>query len=310
MKLRWVLPLLLLLNACRPGVKTVRLEAGRGASSVITPPSHPASVRLSAEAFTRAMARLTLDVPLTVHPGQEGTGLMLASSWGPEDGALHQTWKKGYGHWCARYQASGDCLSLLEDGFHLDKDARLRLALALALDPVWDGVADAVKETRDPSVLKGMVASALAGYVLMLAAPDPVVTQDEALVLTAWLVAYLGPEPFWALVQECIRLKEATEEATTVEALEAASNRFGQSVGANNTRILVLFTTATFSGRAGMLSQGPMLPAYAQAATLARAQAGFQLAAVAEIQSIAVTGSGFVVRLAPTAVARSARSSK
>jgi hypothetical protein len=255
------------------------------------------------------MARLVLDLPLTVHPGREGRRIMLASAWNKLDNALQLQWKRDYGRWCEHNEAPGDCLSLLEDGLHLDENARLRMALAFAIDPVWDGVAEAVSETINPTVLKAMVLSALATYVVLLAAPEPVLTKSAALVLTACLVAYLGMGPFWTLVQDCIRLKAESDRATTFAAVEAAGARFGRSVGANGTRILILLTTAALGGRAGMAARGSTLPGYVQAATLVEAQAGFRLAAVAEIQSIAITESSLVVGLAPTAVAMAAQGS-
>lgn len=307
MRLHWVVPLFILMAGCGTPARTVRLHTGKSEPIVLTPSLKQPSVKLDTGEFERAMARLVLDVPLSVHPGREGHRIMRASVWSKLDTALQLQLKSDYGRWCERNEAPGDCLSLLEDGLHLDENARLRMALAFAIDPVWDGVAEAVRETLNPTVLKAMVLSALATYVVLLAFPEPVITKSAALVLTACLVAYLGMGPFLTLVQDCIRLKTESDRATTFAELEAVGGRFGRSLGANGTRILILLTTAALGSRAGMPSRGPPLPGYVQAAAAAEAQAGFRLAAVTEIQAIAINERGLVIGLAPTAVTMAAQ---
>lgn len=258
------------------------------------------------EAFRAALSRLVVEIPLglraahaplRVVPATAGDGALA-------DSALQRGLRLDYGRWCQRQESPGDCFSLLRDGLHMDARDRLTLALGFSLDTVWDGAAVAVEEHLGAAALKAMVAGFLASYVLMLAAPEPVLTKSVAVVLTGYLLAYLGLGPLWTLIDASRELVAASETATTFAALEEAGHRFGRVLGENGARIVILAATAGLGGRAALLSKGPTLPGFTQAALQAEGQVGLRLLALSEVRSMAITSaSGLVVRLSSTAVA-------
>lgn len=310
---RWMLGVLLLtlLTGCGAPARTVRLEVDGGEAISLPLPSHSEPVALTADEVGEALATRVLDVPLSVRPEQAGRLLLASTSedWGRVDQTLQSALRKDYGRWCAQHEARGDCLSLLEDGLGFDDFDRLRLSVAFALEPGWEGVTEAVREVTDARVLKAMVVSAMATYVLLLAVPEPVLTKSVTLVLTAYMVAYLGAGPFLDLVRACVALRAETQRATTYTALEEAGARFGRVIGSNGARIIITLVAAALGGKAaGLATRGPGIPGFARAAMAAEAEVGVVLPAVSGVRSIAVSGNGLVIGLAPGAVAMTASS--
>jgi hypothetical protein len=78
-------------------------------------------------------------------------------------------------------------------------------------------------------------------------------------------------------------------------------------MGHNVARLFVMLVTAAIGNTAGLVAKAPGLPAYSEAAVLAETQGGFQLAAVGQVQAVAVSAEGFTVALAPGAVAMTAQ---
>ena len=58
---------------------------------------------------------------------------------------------------------------------------------------MWKGMVD-------PVALQSMVMSAMAGYLAMLVLPNPV-TQAAAISFTCFMVAYLGVDTVWSLLE-------------------------------------------------------------------------------------------------------------
>lgn len=311
MKSRGLLVLLTLIAGCGAPTRVVRFESDHAAPITRPLPSRSTSVEVTADALGEALATLVLDVPLSVRPEQAGRLLRANTSeaWGHVDRGLQSALRQDYGRWCAQHEARGDCLSLLEEGLGFDDFDRLRIAVAFALEPAWEGVTEALREVADTRVLKAMVVSSVAVYALLLAAPEPLVTKSVTLVLTAYMVAWLGAGPFLDLVRACVDLRAATRRATTFTALQDAGARFGRGVGRNGARITILLVTATLGSKAtGLATRGPGLPGFAQAAAAAEAEVGLVLPAVLGVRSIAVSGHELVIGLAPGAVAMSASS--
>ncbi|WP_239989128.1 hypothetical protein [Corallococcus macrosporus] len=183
------------------------------------------------------------------------------------------------------------------------------MALAFAWDGVWEGVQDAVQEVVNPLALKAMLTSAMAAYMFLVVAPEPV-TKVVAVALTTFVLAYLGVDAFMSLVEGWQRLSADTERAVSFRELEDAGHRFGQVMGENGARVLILALTAALSGGASsMASKGPTLPGFASAALAAETQAGFRLSAAMAggVRSISVAEGVMTVGIAPHAVAMTAR---
>lgn len=141
---RWMLGVLLLtlLTGCGAPARTVRLEVDGGEAISLPLPSHSEPVALTADEVGEALATRVLDVPLSVRPEQAGRLLLASTSadWGRVDQTLQAVLRKDHGRWCEQHEARGDCLSLLEDGLGFDDFDRLRLSVAFALEPGWEGV--------------------------------------------------------------------------------------------------------------------------------------------------------------------------
>lgn len=301
MRLCWLVVWLLLVGTGCGAARVVRLDTGQGAPLGYAPPTWDEQVEVEEEAFSDTLARLLLDVPLSLRPSQAGRLLLAASTGQALDDGVRLGLRREYGRWCAARESSGDCLSLLKDGLGFDEMDRLQVALAFAVDPIWEGVTEELSDTLQPELLYGVVIAGLASYVALLAVPEPVVSKAGALLLTAWTVAYLGTGPFLTMARASLSLKQATDRATTFAELEVAGARFGKVLGRNGMRVVILLVTAALGG--GLASRGPTLPGFPLAARLLEVQGGIRLLGASGVRSIAVVESGLVVGLAPASVA-------
>ncbi|MBL0694788.1 hypothetical protein [Comamonas sp. JC664] len=253
------------------------------------------------------LTRLVLDMRFSLDTREPERPRVRLAAWGT---ASRPDSARDYGAWCSRQDNPGECLSLLEDGFSfMDASARRKMALSFAWDGVWEGAQAAVHEVVNPLALKAMITSAMAAYMLLVVAPEPI-TKLIAVALTAYVVAYLGVDTFMNLVQGWQRLTSDSERAVSLQELESAGHRFGRVMGENGARVLILALTAALSGgAANMASKGPMLPGFASAALAAETQVGFRLSAAVAggVRSISVAEGVMTVGLAPNAVAMAAR---
>ena len=306
MKLCWGMVLLgyLVVGCATPRV--VRLDTGEGAPIVYSPPKSVDPIEVDAGAFQKVMTQLVLDMRFSLLPEEEARPRIRLASWDSEP----HTHGRDYGAWCSRQDDPGECLSLLEDGFtFLDAKARRKMALSFAWDGVWEGVQDAVKEVVNPLALKAMITSAMAAYMLLVVAPEPL-TKLVAIALTTYVIAYTGLDAFANLVKGWQRLSADSERAVSLRELEDAGHHFGTVMGANGARVLILALTAALGGgAANMASKGPMLPGFARAALATETNAGFRLSAAMAggVRSISIAEGAMTVGLAPNAVAMVAR---
>ncbi|WP_140862108.1 hypothetical protein [Myxococcus xanthus] len=303
MALRWVAALVLgqLVLGCATA-RVVRLETGDGANLVYKSPGRLGSTEIREDAFRQSLVRLVLDARLALRAEEASRSRIRFASTA---GARVSSSLEGHAG-CARWEDPEECLFLLADGGSLlDHSGRRRLALSFAWDGVWDGVEEAVREVTHPLALKAMVTSALAAYMLLVVAPEPV-TKLVAIALTVYVVAYIGLDAFTELVSGWQVLSWEVERAVSFAQLEAAGHRFGTVMGANGARVLILALTAVLGGGAANLaSKGPALPGFARAALAAETNAGLRLTAAMTggVRSLTVSESGLTVAVAPTAVA-------
>ncbi|MFY0521894.1 hypothetical protein ACN28I_01325 [Archangium gephyra] len=131
---------------------------------------------MSQAQFDAAMARLVAELEPPA-PRRPRLALLTCGQPGQEDDGTALT--RGYHHWCERRGSPGDCLSLPGNGLAMGAEARRTLALTIALGSVWDGSVEVWASMVDPVALQSMVMSAMAGYLAMLAFPNPV-TQAAA----------------------------------------------------------------------------------------------------------------------------------
>ncbi|WNG42860.1 hypothetical protein F0U60_01185 [Archangium minus] len=301
-----IVALLVLATGCAT-TRVVNLDTGKGAPIVYTPvESDP--VEISEEAFKNAVTQLVLDLKLNVALNEaerdEGRSL-LASAGGIVDGAQGRMVPSSYERICQRQSDPDGCLSLISGGFTLGVMERRMLALYFALDTVWEGVEEAIKDLANPAALRAMVSTMIGTALVMLVAPEPI-TKFIAVAIVASLVAYLGTGPVWNLGQGFRRLWDESKDAKNFSELEDAGHRFGKILGDNGARVLVVVALAALGGKNAMAGQASKLPGAAQAVLRAQAEGGFQWSAAfaGEVQAISVPASGVLnITLAPTAVA-------
>ncbi|MFP2958315.1 AHH domain-containing protein [Myxococcus sp. 1LA] len=213
---------------------------------------------------------------------------------------------RAYGRWCERKSQPGDCLRLLADGPLLASDGKYSLAMAIAMDSVWDETAEALRGMADPQSLLATVSTSVSMYLLLWSLPEPV-SKGLAALLTATAIAYLGVDTVWRILDGWVTLVREVERATTFAQLSAASEAYGEVLGENAARVFVMLATAAIGNTAGLAAKTSRLPGSAQAALAVETQAGYQYVRIGSVNSVAMTAEGFTVALAPNAVAMTAR---
>jgi hypothetical protein len=213
---------------------------------------------------------------------------------------------RAYGCWCERKSQPGDCLRLLAEGPLLASDGKYSLAMAIAMDSVWEETAEALEDMADPQALMATVTASISMYLLLWSMPEPV-SKGLAALLTATAIAYLGVDTVWILLEGWIALVRKVDRATTFEQLSEAGEAYGEVLGENAARIFIMLATAAIGNTAGLAAKASRLPGSAQAALAVETQAGYQYVAIGSVQSVAIAAEGFTIALAPNAVAMAAR---
>lgn len=276
----------------------VRLESEEGALRTFVPP-RGTPVEMTQAQFDAAMAWLVAGLEFPSPPRHR---LARSSCGQPDQENEGAALTRGYQLWCERRSTPGDCLSLLGNALSLGAEARRTLALTIALGSVWEGSVDVWAGMVDPVALRSMVMSAMAGYLAMLAFPNPV-TQAAAVSFGCFMVAWLGVDTVWSLLQGWRQLELETQHARTFAEVREAGERFGRVMGAQVGRLLVMLTTAALGSTTNLFMKGPGLPGYAQASTMARTQLGLELSAVGQVRQVLVGQGSFTLTLAPGALA-------
>ncbi|CAM4531914.1 AHH domain-containing protein [Myxococcus xanthus] len=329
MRLSWMLLLLLIGPACST-VRVVRLDTGDVAPIVHTPrdAEGASSVELDDEVFEAAVVSLARDVRPSLHPLRDArhrfgvpdrSGVYVYERRGQRlipveeraDGPrllmayADERLTRDYGQWCAQKRQPGDCLRLLDEGPLLASDGKYTLAMAIAMDSVWDETAEALRDMADPQAWMATVTASVSMYLLLWALPEPV-SKGVAALVTATAIAYLGVDTVWLLLDGWIALVRQVDRATTFAQLSEAGEAYGEVLGENAARIFVMLATAAIGNTAGLAAKAPRLPGSSQAALNVEVQAGYRYAALGRVESVAMTADGFTVALAPHAVAMAA----
>jgi len=313
--------------------RVVRLDTGVGPHRVHTPVTEDDAgpVELDEDEFEGAMVELARDVRPFSNPLREArqrfgipdrSGVYLYQYRGPRlipqeeekdpDGPrllasyADDALTRAYGRWCERKSRPGDCLRLLAEGPLLASDGKYSLAMAIAMDSVWEETAEALKDMADPQALLATVSASVSMYLLLWSLPEPV-SKGLAALLTATAIAYLGVDTVWTLLQGWISLVRQVDRATTFEQVSEAGEAYGEVLGENAARIFIMLATAAIGNTAGLAAKASRLPGSAQAAVAVETQAGYQYVAIGSVDSVAMATEGFTIALAPNAVAMAAR---
>ncbi|ABF86366.1 putative lipoprotein [Myxococcus xanthus DK 1622] len=312
--------------------RLVRLDTGDGPSRVHTPftDDDTGPVELDDDEFEEAMVELARDVRPFSNPLREarqrfgvpersgvylyqprGPRLILQEEKDPDGPRLLESYAddeltRAYGRWCERKSQPGDCLRLLAEGPLLASDGKYSLAMAIAMDSVWEETAEALEDMADPQALLATVSASVSMYLLLWSLPEPV-SKGLAALLTATAIAYLGVDTVWRILDGWMALVRTVDRATTFVQLSEAGEAYGEVLGENAARVFVMLATAAIGHTAGLAAKASRLPGSAQAALAVETQAGYQYVAIGGVQSVAMTAEGFTVALAPNAVAMAAR---
>ncbi|HYO51232.1 hypothetical protein [Archangium sp.] len=168
------------------------------------------------------------------------------SDKGPLVPEVEAALKEKYLNWCEK-RGGGDCLGLLTDGPYLRTDDRRTLALALAFGTVLDETFAALGREVSPQAVVSSMLWAAGLYLALWLVPEPS-TKAVAAALSVLLVAWLGVDAVWGLMDGWANMAHRAHEATTFAELREAGEEFGRLIGTDAARAMIL-AVATLSGR-------------------------------------------------------------
>ncbi|WP_257446444.1 hypothetical protein [Archangium lipolyticum] len=118
--------------------------------------------------------------------------------------------------------------------------SRLYLALKLSTRYMDDGIREAAQELFSAPAFLASVSLSVLVYFAAWLAPEPLFSKAFAAALTVRLSLLVGVVELSRLAMACLRLYQEAEAANTPQELEAASERFGKSLGGTLLRVLVV----------------------------------------------------------------------
>jgi hypothetical protein len=118
--------------------------------------------------------------------------------------------------------------------------SRLYLALKLSTRYMDEGIREAAQELFSAPAFLASVSLSVLVYFAAWLAPEPLFSKAFAAALTVRLSLLVGLVELSHLAMACLRLYQEAEAATTPQQLEAASERFGKSLGGTLLRVLVV----------------------------------------------------------------------
>ncbi|AKJ07857.1 hypothetical protein ATI61_107302 [Archangium gephyra] len=195
--------------------------------------------------------------------------------------------------WCTRGRGGGDCLRLLDDGPYLKTDDRRTLALALAFGSVLEETKAALGRELDPQVLVASCMWTLGAYLALWLVPEPT-TKFLAAGLSVVLVAWLGVDTLWGLMDGWALMATRAHEATTFAELREAGEGFAQVLGTDAARAMILAVGALTGRTLGdVAARVRALPGYGLASAQWRTQNG---AAVLKRLEVMAAAEGALAR--------------
>ena len=184
-------------------------------------PRHTARWLLEAALEAELLAEVEHERVVRLVPREDGSPLSTASN---------ARLLAGYQRLCEQRYGGGDCLGLTEDGPVLDREDRRTLALAFALGGVLEETRQSLKHMVSPQAVLTLVLSAAVLYFMLWLVPEPL-TKGVAALISLGLLAWLGAQTLWELVEGWGRLVHAADRATTLEELEQAGRSYSTGAG-------------------------------------------------------------------------------
>jgi hypothetical protein len=188
--------------------------------------------------------------------------------------------------WCTRAWGGGDCLRLFDDGPYLRTDDRRTLALALAFGSVLQETKAALGQELSPQVLMASCMWTLGTYLALWLVPEPT-TKLLAAGLSVVLVAWLGVDTLWGLMDGWAALAARAHEASTFTELREAGEGFGRVLGTDAARAMILAVGALTGRTLGeVAARVRALPGYGLASAQWQAQSGAAVLGRVEVMAV------------------------
>lgn len=223
----------------------------------------------------------------------------------PLDSSLARELQQEYARVCHELSAGTDCLGLQADGPVLTLEDAHTLALAIGLAPALQQLKHSLKEMIEPAAVLSMIVWTCAIYLAMWMLPEPV-SKVLAASLTVGLIGWLGVSTVWNLMEGWGVLVKEVEGASSVTQVRAAGEKYGQALGENTSRVLVMLVTAALGGTVAKFAKKlPSLPGFSRAAARTEAQ-GVSLQSAAQVEEVAAASEGTFSVLQRAAVAEEA----
>lgn len=139
------------------------------------------------------------------------------------------------------------------------ESGRLVLALKLSTRYMGDGIREAAEELFLSPVFVASVALSITVYFAAWLAPEPLFSKGFAAALTVRLALLVGVMELSRLAHACIRLYQEVEAASSHEELEAASARFGRTMGGVFLRAIVVVASFGLPHVISKVPQGSLM---------------------------------------------------
>ena len=215
---------------------------------------------------------------------------LVLASWDSGEPA-RQAITRDYQRWCTFNTRRSDCITLPADRTSLNDSEVYEIAFDFAMGARWDGFTHELGGMVHPSTLRVMVLTGLVIFMACIAIPE-LTSKIPVAVATAVLTAYLGAQAVCDLVFGWIQMVREVEAATTFDQVRAAGERYGERIGAQTARILVMVAMAAIA-EGGVIARLMKLPGNAAAsAAVAKDTGGVGLESVPRITSAKVLQDG------------------
>jgi hypothetical protein len=202
---------------------------------------------------------------------------------------------------CMHRKGTPLCRAPGEPELNLSAEERTDMALMFAFESLWPGVQAVVKATVDPEQLKIALYTSLSVYLGLLLLPEPT-SKLAALAMTVTLMAYLGADTLFRVVEGYRQLQSDAQHARSFRELKIVGVRYGQVLGEQVGRVLVMVATAALGWTAHGVMKGPGLPGFGRAAQAFKAETRLDLSEVAsQAQAMVVARPAVTVSLTPLA---------
>jgi hypothetical protein len=289
---------LLLLPCLSRAAKEPRPLAPAGQSAppapgeiILLPQPNGSQVPISRAEFITALRELVAGQHLSQRLPQQEPRVVPASRNDPGPSLAEMV--RHYNLWCQRRHESDDCLGLLSGGRqYLGPEERRTLAVHLALGVVRDEMLESLRNEANPEKVVALLGTYVAGYLFLLAFPEPT-SKVTAALISAGLLGYVGAWGVIEIVEGYLQLREEAVEASTFAELRQTGEHFGKVLGANGARALVMLVTWGIGKGADLMSKLTRLPGIGLATQrLAIASGGrLQLGALRQVEAEVVVGS-------------------